>query len=144
MLDAVDSLRERHGKDRWPVHGRRERKYRSSRFNGLCEKAFLIAWLPLFIVWDALLGTAWWFPFAMTIGDDEDGRMPLDNAVWGMTENPLGISWDRSSTPAREKNRAVHWNIRAHTSNAQLRSRRLTMWERWTNLQCNGPARIFD
>ena len=74
--------------------------YLSSRFNGLCEKAFLIVWLPLFIGWVTLFGATGWFPLAATIGDDDEGRMPFVRAVrwlFGMVENWFKRSWGRSS-----------------------------------------------
>lgn len=74
--------------------------YLSSRFNGLCEKAFLIVWLPLFIEWVTLLGATGWFPLAATMGDDDEGRMPFVRALkwlFGMVENWFKRSWGRSS-----------------------------------------------
>jgi hypothetical protein len=72
-------------------------KYLSSRFKGLWENAFLIEWFPLFIGWETLCDIVWWLPFAATIGEEDDVRIPFDRLLLDMVEKGLEISWDRSS-----------------------------------------------
>ncbi len=69
-------------------------KYLSSIFKGLCEKAFRIELFPLFIECGILFGIVWWLPFAITIGDEDDGRIPFGRLF---VEKGFAISLDRSS-----------------------------------------------